>query len=69
MRVTVLFLLLGAFDLTGFLTRDEAVRPLLDRYFLGQAVGVLPLLLGNQLMAEEKRFTRRPGRSWSSFSR
>ncbi len=48
---TVLFLLLGFFDLTGFLTRDEAVRPLLDRYFLGQAVGVLPLLLGNQLMA------------------
>ena len=48
---TVLFLLLGAFDLTGFLTRDEAVRPLLDRYFLGQAAGVLPLLLGSQLMA------------------
>ena len=46
-----LFLLLGLFDLTGFLTRDEAVRPLLDRYLLGQAVGVLPLLLGNQLMA------------------
>ena len=48
---TVLFLLLGLFDLTGFLTRDEAVRPLLDSYFLGQAVGVLPLLLGSQLMA------------------
>ena len=48
---TVLFLLLGAFGLTGFLTRDEAVRPLLDRFFLGQAIGVLPLLLGNQLMA------------------
>lgn len=48
---TVLVLLLGLFDLTGFLTRDEAVRPLLDSYFLGQAVGVLPLLLGSQLMA------------------
>ena len=48
---TVLFLLLGLFDLTGFLTRDGAVRPLLDSYFLGQAVGVLPLLLGSQLMA------------------
>ena len=49
--LAALLLLLGAFDLTGFLTRDEAVRPLLDRYFLGQAVGVLPFLLGSQLMA------------------
>lgn len=48
---TALFLLLGLFDLTGFFTRDEAVRPLLDRYFLGQSIAVLPLLLGNQLMA------------------
>ena len=48
---TALFLLLSLFDLTGFLTRDEAVRSMLNRYFLGQAVGVIPLLLGNQLMA------------------
>ena len=41
------FLLLGLFDLTGFLTKDDAVRPLLNRYFLGQAIGVIPLMLGS----------------------
>ena len=41
------FLLLGFFDLTGFLTKDAAVRPLLNRYFLGQAIGVVPLMLGS----------------------
>lgn len=45
------FALMGGFDLTGFLTRDEVVRPLLNRYLLGQAIGVLPLMLGNQLAA------------------
>jgi len=43
----LLFVLLGLFDLTGFLTKDEAVRPLLNRYFLGQAIGVVPLMLGS----------------------
>lgn len=47
--ITAAFLLLGSFDLTGFLSHDEAVRPLFNRYLLGQAVGVFPLLLGNQL--------------------
>lgn len=47
----VVFVILGSFDLTGFLTRDEAVRPLFNRYLLGQAVGVLPLILGTQLPA------------------
>ncbi len=41
------YLLLGLFDLTGFLTGDPAVRPLFNRYLLGQAIGVLPLMLGN----------------------
>ena len=48
---TALFVVLGAFDLTGFLARDPSMRPLFNRFLLGQAVGVLPLLIGNQLFA------------------
>ena len=48
---SLLFALLAAFDLTGFFTRDTAVRPLFNRYVLGQAIGIFPLLLGNQLSA------------------
>lgn len=44
-----LFVVLGLFDLTGFFTNDAAVRPLFNRYLLGQAIGVIPLVLGNQL--------------------
>ena len=47
----VLFLILGLFDLTGFLTGDETVRPLFNRYLLGQSIGVFPLLIGNLLPA------------------
>lgn len=43
--------ILGALDLTGFLTGDPPVRRMLNLYFLGQAVGVLPLMLGGQLAA------------------
>ncbi len=46
-----LFLVLGAFDLTGFFTRDAAVRPLFNSYLLGQAIGVLPLMLGSTFAA------------------
>ncbi len=42
-----LFLLLAAFDLTGFLTKDGVVRPIFNRYMLGQAIGIIPLMLGN----------------------
>lgn len=41
--------ILATFDLTTFLTKDAVVRPILNQYFLGQAIGVLPLILGNQL--------------------
>lgn len=44
-----LYVVSSLFDLTGFFTKDPAVRPLFNRYLLGQAVGVVPLLLGNQL--------------------
>ena len=47
----VLFLTFGLFDLTGFIAKDPAVRPLFNSYLAGQAVGLLPLILGNQLVA------------------
>ena len=45
------FLAMGLLDLTGFLTRDDTVRPVFNRFLLGQSIGVLPFLLGNQLPA------------------
>ena len=47
--LSVLFVAFSVFDLTGIFTRDPEVRPLFNRYLLGQAVGVIPLLVGNQL--------------------
>ena len=47
----LLFAVFGLFDLTGLFTKDPAVRPLFDRYLLGQAVGVFPLMMGNLLTA------------------
>ena len=48
---TVLFVVFGLFDLTGFLTRDAELRPLFNRYLLGQSVGVFPSMIGNLLFA------------------
>ncbi len=45
------YLFLGLFDLTGFMTKDAAVRAILNRYLIGQSIGVVPLLLGNLLAA------------------
>ena len=45
----ILQLVFGLFDLTGFLTDDPQVRPIFNSYLLGQAIGVFPLILGNQL--------------------
>ena len=47
----VIYIVLGLFDLTGFLTHDLAVRPLFNRYLLGQAIGIIPLMLGNSFAA------------------
>ena len=47
----VVLLILGLFDLTGFFSDDAKVRPLFNRYLLGQSIGVFPLLVGNQLPA------------------
>ena len=57
----VLFLIFGLFDLTGFIAKDPAVRPLFNSYLAGQAVGLLPLILGNQLasfLSLENRVSR-----------
>ena len=48
---SLLFVLTGLLDLTGFLTKDPAVRPLFNRYLIGQAIGILPLMLGNSFAA------------------
>lgn len=45
---TAAVLLLAVFDLTGFLTSDMSVRPLLNQYMIGQAIGILPLILSSQ---------------------
>lgn len=45
------FLLLGIFDLTSFLNRDPVVRPIFNRYLLGQVIGIIPLMLGNSFAA------------------
>ena len=44
-------LIISFFNLSSFLTRDDAVRLVFNQYLLGQAVGVLPLFLGEQLSA------------------
>lgn len=46
--VLVLLPLLGR---SGFPVRDAAVRPVFNQYLLGQAIGIFPLVLGNQLSA------------------
>ena len=48
---TAILLILGIFDLSGFLTKDPAIRPLLNQYLIGQAVGVIPFLTGSLLSA------------------
>ena len=40
---------LGMRDLTGTFTQDAAIRPLFNRYLIGQAIGILPLILGGQM--------------------
>ena len=42
---------LGLFDLTGFMTKDETVRAYFNDYMLGQAIGVIPLMLGGSFSA------------------
>lgn len=44
-------LVISAFSLSGFLARDPATRPDFNSYALGQAAGVLPMVLTGQFSA------------------
>ncbi|MBQ6372623.1 MAG: ATP-binding protein [Oscillospiraceae bacterium] len=44
---TVIYIILAISDMTGFITRDPVIRPLFNRYLLGQAAGLIPFMLGN----------------------
>ena len=44
-------IILGFFNLSAFVTHDDAVRLVFNQYLLGQAIGVLPFFLGKQLSA------------------
>ena len=46
---TLLYVAAGTMDLTGGLARDADVRVLFNSYLLGQAVGLIPFMLGSQL--------------------
>ena len=47
--IAVFLFIMGSFGLTGALTKDPVVAPHLHQYLIGQAAGVIPLLLGIQL--------------------
>ncbi|MBR0438402.1 MAG: hypothetical protein IJK00_04650 [Clostridia bacterium] len=42
-----LFAVIGLFDLSDFITTDSAVKSIFNRYLLGQAAGMIPMMLGN----------------------
>ena len=46
---TGLFVFMGFTGLTGVFTQNEALRPTFNRYLLCMSIGILPLMLGNQL--------------------
>ncbi|MBQ1468609.1 MAG: ATP-binding protein [Solobacterium sp.] len=48
---TVLLVCAGSLNLTGFFTTNEVLRPIFNRYILGQAIGILPMMIANQLPA------------------
>jgi len=48
---TVLNMTVAAVDATGFLAKDPSVRPLFNRYLIGQAAGIIPSILTAQLSA------------------
>ena len=48
---TAVIAAMGLFSLTGLFTDDAMVRLAFNRYLIGQAIGILPLLIANQLPA------------------
>lgn len=59
--LAAVYFVLGFFDLTGFLSKDTVTRQIFNPYLIGQAFGVVPMMLANQLAAflslENKRKT------------
>ena len=51
LAVAALLILMSAFDMTGILGAEESIRPMLNAYIIGQAVGMLPRLLNSHLSA------------------
>ena len=49
--VAVALALAAALDVTVIVSKDAAERAILNRYILGQVIGILPLLMGQQLSA------------------
>ena len=49
--ITVIFLFLGALNLTRPLTEDPVLQKTFSDYLMGQAIGVLPMVVGGQLSA------------------
>lgn len=47
--LTAVVFAMGAFGITGFLTHDEAVTQHLHPFLIGQAIGIIPLVMGIQL--------------------
>ncbi|MBE6019975.1 MAG: hypothetical protein E7230_06600 [Clostridiales bacterium] len=47
--LTAIIAVMGAFDLTGMFTHDPEARQVLDIYMIGQAIGIIPYMLGTQL--------------------
>lgn len=47
----IAYLCLGFFDLTGFLSDDLKVRSIFNIYLIGQAVGIIPQMLGSSFSA------------------
>ncbi|MBO4460958.1 MAG: ATP-binding protein [Clostridiales bacterium] len=45
------FVVISVFNLTGGQGKDEVVQGYFNSYLLGQAIGILPLFIGNQLPA------------------
>ena len=44
-------IVMGVFDLTGAFAPDSAIRAVFNSFIIGQAIGVFPLFIGNQLAA------------------
>ena len=49
--VSFVLLMAGVLDKTAFITSDTVVRSAFNQYLIGQSVGILPLLLGQQFFS------------------